>query len=431
MEHWVIIKMSLVWTLFTILITCSSHKTLAQLHMSQIVSYDSAAAFEFLDKMQNLANCSEREYAIAHVGIGGGFASQFQMAAKNWWKIAAAYNYTVPVLMRGHIRGYSEGKECHHVKKDLTCFFLPSSKCQEEFLLSGKLLPEPNVVSRVEPSAIASLVPLQFADKGLAWWWGVIQARMFRMQPTVENYIREEIRLMKKMNGGRGFPFGSPVAGLHVRHGDKSTDGFQDQSFEAEITAIKKSPECSQFDKVECLTNSESNLKNVNTYLKINDSNIKSTINNLNLDINKENYKQNNVSDNYSSGKITIYVASDDAKVLVAARKMGHLVDSSGSGLSQQVNKQTMVNVLVKNNDMGYNASLEILTDIYFLSQCTTLVGIAASQVFRTAVGISNATGLLRAAIVVDHHEIPKIQSLSHKWDVPFPEIFISSKARS
>jgi hypothetical protein len=61
-----------------------------------------------------------------------------------------------------------------------------------------------------------------------------------------------------------------------------------------------------------------------------------------------------------------------------------------------------MANVLIKNNDMGYNASLEIITDMYFLSQCTTLVGIAASQVFRTAVGISNATGEI---FICSHYE--------------------------
>mmetsp|Transcript_15132 Transcript_15132/g.14539 ORF Transcript_15132/g.14539 Transcript_15132/m.14539 type:complete len:432 (-) Transcript_15132:205-1500(-) len=431
--------MSSLWNVCTILTLCRSHMTLAQLHLSQKVSFDTATAFEFLDRMQEPANCSGREYAIAHMGVGGGFASQFQMTAKNWWKKAAAYNYTIPVLARGHIRGYSEGKECHHVKGDLTCFFLPSSKCQEEMLISGKLLPEPtNLVHRIEPSAMPILVPLQFVDKGLAWWWGVIQARMFRMQPTIENYIKEEIRLMKKMNGGRGFPFGAPVAGLHVRHGDKSTDGFKDQSFEAEIEAINKSPECSQVDRsanstVECLTNSESNLKNINSYdLKINDRN-DSNINNTTsaLEVNSGIYKQSYISDSYSSGKITVFVASDDAAVLVSARKMGHLVDSSGSGVSQQNKNQSMESVLSGNNNLGYNASLEIITDMYFLSQCTTLVGIAASQVFRTVVGISNATGLLRAAIVMDYHELLKVKRLSDICDVPNPEIFMNSKARS
>jgi hypothetical protein len=36
---------------------------------------------------------------------------------------------------------------------------------------------------------------------------------------------------------------------------------------------------------------------------------------------------------------------------------------------------------------------LEIISDIYFLSQCNSLVGISASQVFRMAVAISNVTG--------------------------------------
>ena len=69
------------------------------------------------------------------------------------------------------------------------------------------------------------------------------------------------------------------------------------------------------------------------------------------------------------------------------------------------------------------------ITDIYFLSRCTTLVGIAASQVFRVAVGISNATGLLRAAIVMDHDQTGRIKRMSEKFGLPFPEVFISAKS--
>jgi hypothetical protein len=73
-------------------------------------------------------------------------------------------------------------------------------------------------------------------------------------------------------------------------------------------------------------------------------------------------------------------------------------------------------------------SSLQI-TDIYFLSRCTTLVGIAASQVFRVAVGISNATGLLRAAIVMDHDQTGRIKRMSEKFGLPFPEVFINAKS--
>ena len=68
------------------------------------------------------------------------------------------------------------------------------------------------------------------------------------------------------------------------------------------------------------------------------------------------------------------------------------------------------------------------ITDIYFLSRCTTLVGIAASQVFRVAVGISNATGLLRAALVMDLDQTPRIKRMSEKFGLPFPELFINAK---
>ena len=259
--------------------------------------------------------------------VGGGFASQFQVAGAHWLTVAAGLNYSLPVVIRGHIRGYTAGKECSHVKNDYTCLFLPMSSCQTELFSTGILI---KAHKRTKDDVDESMVPPQFAHMGLAWWWGIVQARMFRMQPVVEDYIKSEIIYMKNMNGGRGFTFGSPIAGLHVRHGDKSVDGFADHSFDAELLAIRVSSECRLGPKDYCSTS--------NTNILDNDG---------------------------VSTRIAIFVASDDDNVLITARKRGHLVDSSGSGLSQKTSKTGMANTLNANPEMGYNASLEIVRSTY------------------------------------------------------------------
>ncbi len=123
-----------------------------------------------------------------------------------------------------------------------------------------------------------------------------------------------------------------------------------------------------------------------------------------------------------SSEQFRIFVASDDGNVLKAAKQLGHLVDSEG--VSQQTSSVGMFTTLLSNPNLGYNASLEIITDIFFLSRCSTLVGIAASQVFRTAVGISNASHILKHAAAMDYAQLPRIRHMSAKYGLPLPENF-------
>lgn len=322
-----------------ILFSLWGHMSFAQMHLSQKISSEAATAFEFLDSLlQPKLGCKGKEYIITDFGEGGGFASQFQMAATHWLRVSSGHNYTIPVLIRGHIRGYTSGKECQHVMNDYTCMFLPMSTCQHELLSTGILVNEHKHTKEMIDS---SMVPSQFAHKGLAWWWGIIQARMFRLQPVVENYIKDELEHMKTMNSGRGFPFGSPIAGLHVRHGDKSIDGFMDHSFEAELKAIRKSPECILGPENYCFTNSipmESNISEARNTTSLS-SQQNRNISTPSLETADGNSNDRNTDGKilelatkprYSSAKMVIYVASDDDKVLVSAKKLGHLVDSSG-----------------------------------------------------------------------------------------------------
>lgn len=353
------------------------------------VSQNKKNAFDFIDAMQNPANCTGAEYAVVDMGCGGGFAAHFQLAAAEWLKVAGYFNYSKPVLIVGHIRGYSDGPECHSVNKDWTCFFLPMSACQSTLLSTGKRL-DLNYKGIDE-----SVIPMQFRHLGLAWWWGLVQARMFRFQPPVETHIFSE---SSKMDGGKGFPFSYPVAGLHVRHGDKSSDGFKHHSLDNEMAAVRKSPEC------------------------LLDSSPVSTSRVCRSKPGDETVTAATGSAAVKDNDLRVFVASDDPHVLASARQLGHLVDSEG--VSQHTATAGMFKTLVSKPELGYNATLEIITDIYFLSQCSTLVGTAASQIFRMAVGLSNSSEILKYAVAMDYDQLPKIQKMSAKYDLPVPEHF-------
>jgi len=117
-----------------------------------------------------------------------------------------------------------------------------------------------------------------------------------------------------------------------------------------------------------------------------------------------------------------IFVASDNAGVLTTSSSMGLLV--SLHGVSQTTQSAGMKATLGDKAELRYNATLEIVRDIYLLSRCSHLVGIAASQVFRMAVGISNATSTLVMATAVDQKEIPRVTHLSAVHGLPFVEAF-------
>jgi hypothetical protein len=319
------------------------------------------------------------------------------MASADFLRVASYFNYSIPILIKGHIRGYSDGHECDFVHQEWTCFFLPSSTCSQLLIDTG--IPIPWDFKVIDDTAI----PRQFNHMGLAWWWGVIQARLFRLQPHVELYIAKEALAM---NEGRGFPHDTAIAGLHVRHGDKSSDGFKDQSFIAEMSAVRKSPECIITVRERNTTNHD-NTTFYPPFLK------------------KEHHVEDDVFciiNGTTHDELPIFVASDDPNVLVLAKTLGHLVDSSG--VSQTTGGVGMLKTLVSHPELGYNASLEIITDIYFLSHCSTLVGIAASQIFRMSVGMSDARGILSYVAAMDYSQLGKILQMSAKYHLPVPEKF-------
>ena len=365
---------------------------------------------KFLEDMQNPNNCTGAEYVVSDMGTGGGFAAHFQLAASQWMRALKLVEFEKPVLIIGQIYRYSGGKECKRAGYDWTCFFEPTSRCQKELLKSGK-----QVQVNVDSLGLDSkLIPEKFQEVGLWKWWGVVQAYMFhRMKPEVLQYVAQKALLAE-------FPYlttynescrhnihdyflpsaPGPLAGLHVRHGDKNTDGFKHHSLDAELGHISKSSEC---------------LKDTNTSTHSSSSSEEGT--------GGSDYKKCIVRDSTNTFRpMPVFVASDDPQVAKTARESGfHMLQVS---VSQKTGSSGMFTSLGDHAEMGYNASLEIIADIYMLSRCSTLVGIASSQIFRMAVDLSKATGRLRYVVAMDYDQLPRMHSLSNKYHLPVPERF-------
>jgi hypothetical protein len=216
------------------------------------------------------------------------------------------------------------------------------------------------------------------------------------------------------------------IAGLHIRHGDKGVDGFRPHTLEAQLSAAQRSSEC--LSPVQLVGDS--------CALKGALASIGSTAATTTgvPDIAKTTATSASASAAAStagsaSKSMKIFVASDDKQVLAAARSKGFLV--TRGGVSQETADRGMAATLGLQGgrqNMSHNASLEIIADIYFLSRCTTLVGTASSQVFRVAVGVSTALGLLQSAIIMDHDQLPKIRRWTTSF-LPLPEAFIDGRA--
>jgi hypothetical protein len=123
-----------------------------------------------------------------------------------------------------------------------------------------------------------------------------------------------------------------------------------------------------------------------------------------------------------------LFIASDDVNVVTSAARQGYLTDPIGVSQQTTTANDGMLKTLLTHPEIAHAATLEIISDIYFLSQCNSLIGISASQVFRMAVALSNVTGTLHFAAALDGDQIRRVQQLSVKYDIPFPEDFYLGK---
>lgn len=447
-------------------------------------SIELQSALDFIKSVQEPVNCTGSSYVVVQIGINGGFAAQFQYAAAEWMRTFAALDFKVPVLIRGRFIGYSDSKACDHVMHDWTCYFQPISSCQDSLLKTGKLLNYPNFIHSDNRA-----IPKQFRHLGLAFWWGVVQYNMFKFQPVVIDYILKQSKLM---NYGNGFPFGTRLAGIHVRHGDKKDDGFKEHSLREEVGKLRRSSDCyvrnskgncfyllnisdanhafgtihraekqhgiiierknmelynaSSLNKDIALTAHElhalsqlmvhNRVYHTSSSASVNSNTIQSsTIHERQHSFHSYHYQQHHQQyDNHSELSsisveylipIQIFVASDDARVLHIAHHKGYLTDSSGVSQKQGYATSGMLKTLLTHPELAHSASLEIISDIFYLSHCSSLIGMCSSQVFRMAVAMSNVTNILKYTIAIDYDQVYKVQQLSIKYGIPFPEQFL------
>jgi hypothetical protein len=528
---------------------------------------------QFISNIQNPSNCTGQKYMITDIGIPGGFASQFQLAAAIWMRMLAETNFEMPILIKGKLIGYSEGKECSKYDNEWTCFFLPTSTCQKELLSTGVLVKDhPKTLSNDES------IPIQFQKHGLMLWWSIIQSYLFRFQPYMQNYL---LASTQQMSNSRSFPYGLPMAGVHVRHGDKKIDSWREFSLQEELHCLTTSKDCHHSVNNSCfyafnltnyysnilllkalhnqtmilkesdlltkidwngshslvdhsvsakdllkwkkkyygyylfhsvnsndpqesefqthgpshphhyhhhqehhnlffspfltstiLGNSTSTSENVtaikefiNNYDKLNEltemkshplyhhyltnqhhqkhyHQLHSENNNNTTTPGSEGSKSGSSSSQQSSDEtlselehikktlvsekyvipLDVFIASDDGEVIKYSQQMGFFVNKEG--VSQQTHGAAMIALVIKHRESSFEASLQIISDIFLLSQCSTLIGMAASQVFRMAVGMSYARGTLKYVKAIDYSAINKIRQMSNKYKLPFPETF-------
>ena len=360
------------------------HQDAFQAH-TNIRSQALPVAMRFLDDIFNPYNCSteklkDLEYGVVEMGVGGGFAAHFQLAASDWMRALAAVNFSKPILIKGKIKGYSTVPACDAYDQEWTCYFQYISRCQEEMIKIGRLVNIPNYDAKKG----IGLVPKQFDYLGIAWWWGVLQRRMFRLRKdTLQSVLYEGYKFREEL----GFPLSPPVGGVHVRHGDKKIDGFAERTLKSELIAVRASPE------------NQATSHSTRGYAV--------------------------THEHYMNISFDLYVASDDKNVIAEAKSGGFM--TSPIGISQKASSVGMFSTLnnqEKSSNHGYNATIEIVTDIFYLSHCSTLVGTASSQVFRMAVDMSNASGILEHAVAIDYSSLGRIKGMSAKWGLPVPEDF-------
>ncbi|RYG97264.1 hypothetical protein EON65_53135 [archaeon] len=194
--------------LILVLLVMLQAKNINELVRPRHVSPVLTKALKFIANVQEPFNCSG-PYAIVEIGLWGGFAAQFQMAAASFMRTFAALDYKVPVLFMGHINGYSDGKECVWAANQWTCYFHPTSTCHASLLRH----PEQVVSPRSYRDSDVLTVPTEFAAQGLAFWWGAVQTYIFNVRGFVEDFIEQRIQ---QMNNQRGFILGMVYDVWHI-----------------------------------------------------------------------------------------------------------------------------------------------------------------------------------------------------------------------
>lgn len=191
------------------------------------------------------------------------------------------------------------------------------------------------------------------------------------------------------------------IIGVHVRLGDKATDGFKPvDSLETYYNAIEFSLQYVYEIGSKCVEGTCTDTVGAHGMREI---------------INK--MQMNKILCN----QLTV-VVSDDNNVLAEAQSAG-MKTGIINGKNQQYGVQGIDKTLSDpstKNRLDY--LLEIVYDVSSLCRAKIIIGSISSQIFRMAVGISNATALLAAGILIDPENMGQTKYLSEYYSVYFPE---------
>jgi hypothetical protein len=310
------------------------------------------------------ADCTRKRVDI-DIGHGGGFASKFQFFSA---KAMSEFRRGRQVRLIGHFGAYS-GHDICKVAIGNAAFNVSSFTCYFESERSDVLCSQAANARATQ----AQLHRLASADSGLLY--RAVQQYFFRpSNRTMAAFYARAKDIAFPLDEDN--PHISKMA-MHVRRGDKLVDKHKFRSTEAYERAAKQ-------------------------------------------------WLMQSVVNITHDQHCIIYVASDSASPL---REIQQFFRNSSFSRCEVVGANTVTQKLSSDstdmahilqgvsNHVKHDAMLDILFDIYMLSQTRIIIGIVSSQISRLAAGLQRADAL--APIAMDFENLSTIKRMSTKWGIP------------
>lgn len=181
-------------------------------------------AMRYLDSQQNPEHGCEATAGVAIAG-GGGFGSKFQFAAL---QVVAALASNHTVTFAGDFGGYTGNARCTELLKSageqqqqqvssFGCFFeAMSAACSAK----AKAETHHRWRTRSAPNDVERSTPPEFVAQGSGFWWGTVQAYMFRLNAR----MRARLADIKRDELSTAGAYDCADIAAHIRLGDKLAD---------------------------------------------------------------------------------------------------------------------------------------------------------------------------------------------------------------
>jgi hypothetical protein len=315
------------------------------------------------------ADCTRKRVDI-DIGLGGGFASKFQLMSAT---AMSEFRRGRQVRLVGHFGAYSRHDICKEAignaafnVSSFTCYFEPE---RSDVLCSQ---------TANARATQAQLHRLASADSGLLY--RAVQQYFYRPNNRTMAAFYARAKDIAFPLDEEGNPNISKM-GMHVRRGDKLVDTFN--KF-ISTEAYERAAEQWLMQSVVNITHDQ---------------------------------------------HCIIYVASDSASPL---REIQQFFRNSSFSRCEVMGANTVTQKLSSDttemahilggvrNDVKHDAMLDILFDIYMLSQTRIIIGIVSSQISRLAAGLQRADAL--APIAMDFENLAAIEGKSTELGIPVME---------